>query len=203
MFSASMALSFSTTIVVFSPSARGSRSLLERMHDFVRLLGAEKRVLSYNQENLRVRALDGGVSLLRSFPSKIEVCRPSNHPIHSTKKHTLRPLFRHTHTIHTRREEDPSTILRLQVCLLSAFLCSAFLNPPLLPLHTICPKTYPIRQKSTRSVALAVRVALGGCAPSLAAWPAHKAWLGANTIANEQCAVRGTAAAQKRREVLF
>jgi len=74
MFSASMALSFSTTIVVFSPSARGSRSLLERMHDFVRVLGAEKRVLSYNQENLRVRALDGGVSLLRSFPSKIEVC---------------------------------------------------------------------------------------------------------------------------------
>ena len=76
-----MALSFSTTIVVFSPSARGSRSLLERMHDFVRLLGAEKRVLSYNQENLRVRSLDGGVSLLRSFPSKIEVrLPPQTHP---------------------------------------------------------------------------------------------------------------------------
>lgn len=84
MFSASMALSFSTTIVVFSPSARGSRSLLERMHDFVRLLGAEKRVLSYNQENLRVRSLDGGVSLLRSFPSKIEVrCAARTHHIHT------------------------------------------------------------------------------------------------------------------------
>ena len=115
MFSASMALSFSTTIVVFSPSARGSRSLLERMHDFVRVLGAEKRVLSYNQENLRVRALDGGVSLLRSFPSKIEVCAVLRTTQDILPKNALlntpldTPLDTHIHThTHTRREEDPS-----------------------------------------------------------------------------------------------
>ena len=74
MFCASMALSYSVTIVVFSPAARGSRSLLERMHDFVNLLGMEDRIISFNQENLKIKAINGGVSLLRSFPSKIEVC---------------------------------------------------------------------------------------------------------------------------------
>lgn len=114
MFCASMALSFSTTIVVFSPSSRGSRSLLERMNDFVRLLGAEKRIISYNQENLRVRSLDGGVSLLRSFPSKVEVratacvcdCPRSSPPNthHSTQ---------HTHNTHHTHHPTPYTFIHI------------------------------------------------------------------------------------------
>ena len=109
-----MALSFSTTIVVFSPSARGSRSLLERMHDFVRLLGAEKRVLSYNQENLRVRALDGGVSLLRSFPSKIEVRSPP-------QTQDTRP---NTHTFERRRIKKRRQVRRpCLLCSASSHMC--------------------------------------------------------------------------------
>ena len=78
MFSAVMSLSFGTQIAMFSPAARGSRSILERVHYFVIHLGYESHIITFNQENLRVKTLDGKTSLVRSFPSKIEVCPPSS-----------------------------------------------------------------------------------------------------------------------------
>ena len=90
-----MAVAFGVTIVVFSPASRGSRSLLERTHDFVTLLGMESRIMSYNQENLKVRSLDGRVSLVRSFPSKIEVCAK-----HNAYPHVHRTPFAHPLHIH-------------------------------------------------------------------------------------------------------
>jgi len=36
-------------VVVFSPARRASRKLLERIVEFVRLAGGEKRICEYNQ----------------------------------------------------------------------------------------------------------------------------------------------------------
>ena len=73
MFAASMAVTFGVTIVIFSPSRRASRSLLERMHDFIKLLDKSDSVVEYNQENLKIISAEGTTSLLRSFPSKVSV----------------------------------------------------------------------------------------------------------------------------------
>ena len=73
MFAASMALTFGVTIVIFSPSRRASRSLLERMHDFIKVLDKEGDIVEYNQENLKIVSSEGTTSLLRSFPSKVSV----------------------------------------------------------------------------------------------------------------------------------
>jgi len=72
-----MALSFRLEIVIFSPARRASRKLLERIVEFVRLLGCEDRIVEFNQEQCRVNAYDGNSSLIRSFPSKVGVsCAP-------------------------------------------------------------------------------------------------------------------------------
>lgn len=72
-------------IVVFSPARRASRKLLERMQEFVVLLGMQNRIVEYNQENLRIETLEGGppgktTSLIRSFPSKVGVRARASNP---------------------------------------------------------------------------------------------------------------------------
>lgn len=62
-----MALTCKCETVVFSPARRASRKILERMIEFVRLLGHEP--VEYNQEQARIKTFDGGTSLIRSFPS--------------------------------------------------------------------------------------------------------------------------------------
>ena len=104
MFCAALSVVFGVTISCFSPSARGSRSILERMYDFVQLLGFEKSVVTYNQENLKIKAMDGRYSLLRSFPSKIDV-RASLEP---HRVHARRTCASHTHT-HTRTHTHTHT----------------------------------------------------------------------------------------------
>lgn len=42
---------------------------------FTLLAGFTDSVIEYNQEQLRVRAVDGGTSLVRSFPSRVAVSR--------------------------------------------------------------------------------------------------------------------------------
>ena len=74
IFCACLALSFGLEVVVFSPARRASRKLLERIVEFVRLAGGDKRICEYNQEACRVLAFDGKKSLIRSFPSKVGVC---------------------------------------------------------------------------------------------------------------------------------
>ena len=71
IFTACLALSMKCEIVVFSPARRASRKLLERMIEFVRLLGHEP--IEFNQEQARMRSYDGQESLIRSFPSKVSV----------------------------------------------------------------------------------------------------------------------------------
>lgn len=96
MFVAVMALTFGVEIVVFSPARRASRKLLERMQEvrlpdsqfrrlaqneislsllsqFVNVLDMGHKIVEYNQENLRITSLEGGSSLIRSFPSKVSV----------------------------------------------------------------------------------------------------------------------------------
>jgi len=73
IFFACMALAFGCEIVVFSPARRASRKLLERMVEFVRLLGCDDHIVEYNQEQCRVKSYDGKSSLIRSFPSKVGV----------------------------------------------------------------------------------------------------------------------------------
>ena len=68
IFAACVALACKVELVVFSPARRASRKLLERIIEFVRLLGHD--VIEYNVEQARVQSYDGGVSLIRSFPSK-------------------------------------------------------------------------------------------------------------------------------------
>ncbi len=58
---------------VRSPARRASRKLLERIVEFVRLVGCDDKIVEYNQEQCRVRAYDGNSSLIRSFPSKVGV----------------------------------------------------------------------------------------------------------------------------------
>lgn len=40
---------------------------------FVTLTGFADCIMEYNQEQLRVKSLDGGTSLVRSFPSRVAV----------------------------------------------------------------------------------------------------------------------------------
>jgi hypothetical protein len=126
MFVAAMAIVFPVEIVVFSPARRASRKLLERMHEacafkfasqlvgpllglsccalqFVTLLDMGHRIVEYNQENLRIETLEGGLpgkttSLIRSFPSKVSV-RSRTH-VH-TSSHT-----RAYHTLISLRERE-------------------------------------------------------------------------------------------------
>ena len=81
MFCACMITAFPCEVVVFSPARRASRKLLERIYEFVQTLGMEHRIVTYNQENLRVQPLEPGqaTSLCRSFPSKVGVS-DSPHP---------------------------------------------------------------------------------------------------------------------------
>ena len=58
---------------MFSPARRASRKLLERIVEFIKLAGGEKRICEYNQEACRITAFDGKKSLIRSFPSKVGV----------------------------------------------------------------------------------------------------------------------------------
>ena len=60
-------------IVIFSPGRRASRAILVRVQEFVNVAGFEDNILEYNQEQLRVRTLDGQISTVRSFPSKKQV----------------------------------------------------------------------------------------------------------------------------------
>ena len=73
IFCACLSLAFGLEVVVFSPARRASRKLLERIVEFVRLAGGEKRICEYNQEACRLNAFDGRKSLIRSFPSKVGV----------------------------------------------------------------------------------------------------------------------------------
>ena len=50
IFAAALALACSLEIVIFSPARRASRKLLERIVEFVRLLGHDDRIVEYNQE---------------------------------------------------------------------------------------------------------------------------------------------------------
>ena len=49
IFCACLALAFGLEIVVFSPARRASRKLLERIVEFIKLSGGEKRICEYNQ----------------------------------------------------------------------------------------------------------------------------------------------------------
>jgi hypothetical protein len=49
IFCSALALSKGLEIVVFSPARRASRKLLERMVEFIRLLGYDDRIIEYNQ----------------------------------------------------------------------------------------------------------------------------------------------------------
>ena len=73
IFCACLALSFGCEVVVFSPARRASRKLLERIVEFVRLVGCDGSIVEYNQEQCRVLSYDGTSSLIRSFPSKVGV----------------------------------------------------------------------------------------------------------------------------------
>ena len=74
MFCAAMGMCNACEICVFSPARRASRKLLERIHEFVVLAGFADSILEYNQEQLRLTSVDGGTSLVRSFPSRVAVC---------------------------------------------------------------------------------------------------------------------------------
>ncbi len=93
IFCACLSLAFGLEVVVFSPARRASRKLLERIVEFIRLAGGDKRICEYNQarrtppakclapsdaaeraqEACRLNAFDGRKSLIRSFPSKVGV----------------------------------------------------------------------------------------------------------------------------------
>lgn len=76
MFVATIALSMSVDIVIFSPARRASRKLLETIMQFVDVAGCTDRVVEYNAEALRLRTYDEGnqkTSLIRSFPSRVAV----------------------------------------------------------------------------------------------------------------------------------
>ena len=74
IFCAALALSCKQEIVIFSPGRRASRAILVRVQEFVITLGFESNILEYNQEQLRVKTLNGYTSTVRSFPSKKQVC---------------------------------------------------------------------------------------------------------------------------------
>ena len=55
IFCACLSLAFGLEVVVFSPARRASRKLLERIVEFVRLAGGEKRICEYNQARCAAR----------------------------------------------------------------------------------------------------------------------------------------------------
>lgn len=88
MFCVVITLTFQCEVVVFSPARRASRKILERMYEFVTLLGMEHRIEEYNMENLRLRPLEGGSSLIRSFPSKVSVRSTPSNPLEPDRTHS-------------------------------------------------------------------------------------------------------------------
>jgi hypothetical protein len=84
LFVACIALSCPQEICVFSPARRASRKMLERILEFVRLVGGESRLCESNMEQARLRPFNGtGTSLVRSFPSKVSVCASPVSPLHA------------------------------------------------------------------------------------------------------------------------
>lgn len=73
MFCACIALACTLEVVIFSPARRASRKLLERIVQFIRTVGAGESIIEYNQEQMRCNNYQGGESLVRSFPSKVDV----------------------------------------------------------------------------------------------------------------------------------
>lgn len=73
MFCAAFCLAAKAEVVIFSPARRASRKILERIVEFVQRLGFGDKTIEYNQENFRLQNLDGSESLIRSFPSKVDV----------------------------------------------------------------------------------------------------------------------------------
>lgn len=74
-----------------------------RVQEFVGIAGFESNILEYNQEQLRVKTLDGCISTVRSFPSKKQV-RTRSHALAParTRSNPLEPAHLHTYTyIHT------------------------------------------------------------------------------------------------------
>lgn len=69
-------MSMGLEIVIFSPARRASRKLLERIQEFVRLIGFDDRIVVFNQEQLVLKSLSGKNSIIRSFPSKVKRFRP-------------------------------------------------------------------------------------------------------------------------------
>ena len=55
------------------PARRASRKMLERIIEFVNLLGASEKIIEYNQEQARIRTYTNEISIVRSFPSKVGV----------------------------------------------------------------------------------------------------------------------------------
>ena len=73
IYCACISLAMGVDTVIFSPGRRPSRKILERIVEFIRILGYSSSITEYNQEQCRVRSLDGKTSLIRSFPSKVNV----------------------------------------------------------------------------------------------------------------------------------
>lgn len=115
MFVAAFSIACSSETVVFSPARRASRKLLERIYEFVTLTGfadcimvtdtIRTRVIcacgyscvrsqEYNQEQLRVKSLDGGTSLVRSFPSRVAVrCANRTDPRSAVGRQPVAPVW--------------------------------------------------------------------------------------------------------------
>ena len=74
IFVACLAATIGCEVVIFSPARRASRKMLERIVEFLRVIGAEERIVEYNQEACRLESLYHGRALIRSFPSKVGVC---------------------------------------------------------------------------------------------------------------------------------
>ena len=72
-FCACLALSSKQEIVIFSPGRRASRSILVRIQEFVHTVGMGDSMCEYNQEQMRVKNVQGTTSTIRSFPSKVSV----------------------------------------------------------------------------------------------------------------------------------
>lgn len=73
IFCACLALASQQSIVIFSPGRRASRAILVRIQEFINVAGFPKSQLEYNEEQLRIRNLEGTISTVRSFPSKKSV----------------------------------------------------------------------------------------------------------------------------------
>ena len=73
IYCACLALASQQSIVIFSPGRRASRAILVRIQEFINVAGFPKSQLEYNEEQLRIRNLEGTISTVRSFPSKKSV----------------------------------------------------------------------------------------------------------------------------------